>query len=313
MIEVLSYPFVGPSDHDALRIPANDPRRAGVALLNPLSAEQPEMRTSLLAPLLMAAQRNLGRGQQDVAIFEMGLVTLPSTSGKPAGLPTTESRPSDAELAALDAAIPQQLETVAGVLVGQRLLEGALAHGRGVSWADAIAIARAIGATAGVALEVRADEYAPWHPGRCAALLLDGRTVGYAGELHPKVAETYGLPRGSAAFELQLEPLYAANAGAVAAQPVRTFPVALQDLAFITPDAVAVAQLQSAITLALGDLCESVRCFDVYTGEPVPAGHRSLAFALRLRAGDRTLTEAEIADCRDRAVAAGTALGAQLR
>ena len=313
MVEVLNYPFIGPADHDAQRIPADDWRRKSVSLLNPLSAEQAEMRTSLLGPLLTAAQRNVGRGQRDLAIYEMGLVTLPSASGEAAGQPGIDRRPTDEQLAQIDAAIPQQFESAAGVLVGQRLASGALTAGRAVSWADAIAIARGIGATAGVELTVRAEEKAPWHPGRCAALLIDGEVLGYAGELHPKVADAYGLPRGSAAFEIWLEPLYAAAGGAVVATPVRTFPVALQDLAFITPNSVTVAELQAALEAALGDVCESVRCFDVYGGEPVPAGHRSLAFALRLRAGDRTLSEAELAEYRERAVAAGVALGGSLR
>ena len=313
MVEVLNYPFIGPADHDAQLIPADDWRRNGVTLLNPLSAEQPEMRTSLLATLLHAAKRNVGRGLRDIAIFEMGLVTLPSVSGESAGQPSLDKRPSDAELAQIDAAIPQQFESVAGILVGQRLISGALTPGRAASWADAIAIARGIGATVGVSLDVRAEEKAPWHPGRCAALLIDGEVLGYAGELHPKVADNYGLPRGSVAFELWLEPLYAADAGAVAAKPVRTFPVALQDLAFITPNSVTVAQMQSALENTLGDVCESVRCFDVYSGDQVPAGHRSLAFALRLRAEDRTLSEAEVAEYREQAVAAGTALGGILR
>jgi phenylalanyl-tRNA synthetase beta chain len=313
MVEVLNYPFVGPADHDAQLIPADDWRRNAVQLANPLSAEQPEMRTSLLGPLLLAAKRNVGRGMRDLAIYEMGIVTLPSVSGEAAGQPGIERRPSDAELAQINAAVPQQFESVAGVLVGQRLLSGPHTSGRPVSWADAIAIARGVGETAGVELSVRAEEKAPWHPGRCAALLLRDEVVGYAGELHPKVADTYGLPRASAIFELWLEPLYTEQPGPVAATPVRTFPVALQDLAFVTPNHVTAAAMQAALAAALGDVCESVRCFDVYSGDQVPAGHRSLAFALRLRAPDRTLSEAEIAEYRDKAVAAGTALGGTLR
>lgn len=313
MVEVLNYPFVGPTDHDEQLIPADDWRRNAVQLLNPLSAEQPEMRTSLLGPLLNAAKRNVGRGLRDLAIYEIGIVTLPSVSGEAAGQPGIERRPTDEQLVQINAAVPQQFESVAGVLVGQRLAAGPHTSGRPVSWADAIAIARGIGETAGVALEVRAEEKAPWHPGRCAAILLNDEVVGYAGELHPKVADTFGLPRGSAVFEMWLEPLYSAEAGAIVATPVRTFPVALQDLAFITPNSVTAAAMQTALEASLGDVCESVRCFDVYSGDPVPAGHRSLAFALRLRAANRTLTEAEIAEYRDKAVAAGTALGGVLR
>jgi len=243
----------------------------------------------------------------------MGVVTLPSVSGEAAGQPDIAQRPSDAVLAQINAAVPRQPETVAGVLVGQRLQTGALAVGRPVSWADAISIARSIGETAGVVLTVESAERAPWHPGRCAALRLNDVVVGYAGELHPKVAENFGLPRGSVAFELDLEALYAVEGGAVVATPVRTFPVALQDLAFVTPNSVTAETMRSALAAALGDVCESVRCFDVYSGDQVPAGHRSLAFALRLRAADRTLTEAELAEYREKAVAAGTALGGVLR
>ncbi len=313
MTEVVNYPFIGVSDLDALLLPVDDLRRDAVALLNPLSAEAPLMRTTLLAPLLSAAQRNMGRGIRDLAIYETALVTQPSATREPAPQPGIDQRPTADELSAIDAAIPVQPEHVAGVFVGQRFLSGPLSDGRTATWSDAIAVARSVASTAGAAIELVAAEVAPWHPGRCAALLLNGEVIGHAGELHPKVAEHFGLPRGSAAFELDCEPLYAAQGPVASASPVRTFPVALQDLAFVTPNHVTVAALQAAIVAALGDACESVRCFDVFAGAHVPAGSRSLAFALRLRAADRTLSEAELGRLRAAAVAAGTTLGASLR
>lgn len=313
LTEVVNYPFIGKQDLDALQLGADDVRRDAVELLNPLSAEAPLMRTTLLAPLLAAAQRNLGRGLRDLAIFETALVTAPSATRSAAPQPGIEGRPSDAELRAIDAAIPVQSEHVAAVLAGQRLVGGPLAAGRAATWSDAVAIAREVAAVAGLSVEPRASDMAPWHPGRCAALLLDGAVIGYAGELHPKVAEHYGLPRGAAALELDVEPLYVAQGDAVAAQPVRTFPVALQDLAFVTPNAVTVARLQRELESALGPDCESVRCFDIFSGGHVPDGHRSLAFAVRMRAADRTLSEAELTQLRAAAVAAAATLGAILR
>ena len=313
MTEIINYPFIGSADFDALLLPPEDERREAIALLNPLNAEAPLMRSTLLPTLLSAAQRNLGRGLRDLALFELAMVTTPSRSRAAAPQPGIAHRPSDAELAAIEAAVPLQPEHAAGVFVGQRLLAGPLAAGRAVTWSDAIDAARELARVAGVELGVEATNRAPWHPGRCAALTLDGEVVGHAGELHPKVAANFGLARGSAAFELNLEALYAAQGEPVAAQPVRTYPVALQDLAFVTPNTVSVARLQAALEAALGDVCEAVRCFDVFTGAHVPEGHRSLAFALRLRAGDRTLTEPELAGLRAAAVAAAEALGAVLR
>lgn len=313
MVEVVNYPFIGIADLDALLLPADDDRRDAIRLLNPLNAEAPLMRTSLLSPLLSAAARNVGRGLRDLALYEMAMVTLPSRSRGSAPQPGTDGRPSEAELAAIEAALPYQPERVAGVFVGQRLMAGPLAAGRVATWSDAIAVARSVVELAGAQMSVATAERLPWHPGRCAELRVGGALLGHAGELHPKVAERFGLPRGSAAFELDLEVLFALDRAAVVATPVRTFPVALQDLAFITPNAVSAEQLRAALADALGDACESVRCFDMYSGAHVPAGSRSLAFALRLRAADRTLAESELVELRAAAVLAGESLGATLR
>lgn len=313
LVEVVNYPFVGETELDALLLPADDDRRDAIRLLNPLNAEAPLMRTSLLAPLLAAAERNVGRGMRDLALYEMAMVTLPSRTRGAAPQPGIVGRPTDAQLAAIAEALPYQPERVAGVLVGQRLLAGPLAAGRVATWSDAIAIASSVVELAGAQLAISPAKRLPWHPGRCAELRTGDSVIGHAGELHPKVAAYFGLPRGSAAFELDLEALYALDHAAVAAVAVRTFPVALQDLAFITPDAVSAEQMRTALAAALGEVCESVRCFDMYSGAHVPEGHRSLAFALRLRAADRTLADSELAELRAAAVTAGEALGASLR
>lgn len=313
MVEVVNYPFIGEVDFDALLLVADDERRDALRLLNPLNAEAPLMRTSLLPALLGSAARNVGRGIRDLALYEMAMVTLPSRTRGSAPQPAIAARPTDAELAAIAEALPYQPERLAGVLVGQRLLAGPLTAGRAATWSDAIAISRSVVELAGWQLSAAPAERMPWHPGRCAELRVGTVVIGHAGELHPKVAAHFGLPRGAAAFELDLEVLYALDREPVAALAVRTFPVALQDLALITPNAVSAEQMRAAIASALGDACESVRCFDMYSGAHVPEGHRSLAFALRLRAADRTLTEHELAELRAAAILAGESLGATLR
>ncbi|GAA0273624.1 phenylalanine--tRNA ligase subunit beta [Cryptosporangium japonicum] len=310
-VEVLSYPFVSPSIHDAFGLEADDPRRSAVRLANPLSDAEPEMRTSLLPGLLKAAQRNIGRGQRDVALYELGLVFSASGAG-PAPRLGVDRRPTDEELAALYAAVPSQPRHVAVVLSGDRDPAGWWGPGRAASWADAIESARVVAAAAGIELSVRRGDLAPWHPGRCAELVVDGRVVGHAGELHPRVVTALELPARTAAMELDLSALPAPR---IATAPVISpFPPALLDVALVVDESVPSAEVEKALVEGAGELLESVRLFDVYTGAQVGEGRKSLAFALTFRASDRTLTVEEATTSRDAAITQATKThGASLR
>ncbi|MGF1645446.1 MAG: phenylalanine--tRNA ligase subunit beta [Kineosporiaceae bacterium] len=314
LVEVLSYPFVSPGVHDALRLPADDPRRRAVRLRNPLSDEQPEMRTSLLPPLLDTLRRNVSRGAVDVGLFEIGLVVRPTEHGSPAPVPPVGRRPADDELAALAAAVPPQPRRLAAVLTGDRDLPGWDSAGRAADWTDAVAAAHAVAGTLGLRLDVVQDEHAPWHPGRGARLELAGELVGHAGELDPRVLTGLGLPARTVAVELDLDRLVAAAPEIRRAAPLSTFPLAKEDVALVVDDSVPVAAVEAALRAGAGDLLESLRLFDVYTGEQVGRGRRSLAFALRFRAPDRTLTAAELVEARSAALAvAAERTGAVLR
>jgi phenylalanyl-tRNA synthetase beta chain len=317
LVEVLSYPFVAPSRHDEMGLRPDDPRRRALRLANPLSDEQPELRTSLLATLVDVLRRNVSRGATDVALFEVGSVTL---AGDGAGVveaprPGVEGRPAPDVLDALRAGVPPQPLRVAGVLAGAREPGGWWGPPRRADHGDAVEAARVVAQTAGVDLDVRADVHAPWHPGRCARLALAGGTlVGHAGELHPTVTAALGLPERTCAFELGLDVLLAADPGPVRAAPVSTFPLAKEDVALVVASDVPAADVQQALVDGGGELLEDVRLFDVYTGEQVGEGRTSLAFALRLRAPDRTLTAQEANAVRDAAVAeASRRTGAVLR
>ena len=155
----------------------------------------------------------------------------------------------------------------------------------------------------GVEVEVLQVSRAPWHPGRCAQLLVDGEELGHAGELHPAVCTAYGVPARTSALEVDLDLLIAKAPDVITPQRFSTYPVAKEDVAFELDADVPAAAVTRAIREAAGPLLESVRLFDLYTGPPIPAGKKSLAFALRFRAPDRTLTEAETAEARDLAVA----------
>jgi phenylalanyl-tRNA synthetase beta chain len=316
LVQVLTYPFVGTAVHDAFGLSADDPRRVALKLANPLSDEQPFLRTSVLSTLVEAVRRNVGRGFTDLGLFEIGSVTRPVPGALPvAGRPSLSGRPSDAELAALDAALPAQPRRAAIVLTGQRELPGWNAAGRAADWSDAVDAALLIARTVGITPTVTKDaDHAPWHPGRCARLEIDGQLFGHAGELHPKVVAALGLPARTVAAEVDLDVLIAASGAVITAEPISTFPMAKEDVALVVDADVPAAQVQAALVAGAGELLESVRLFDVYTKPPIQPGQRSLAFALRFRAPDRTLTAEETLAARDSAVAAATAAtGATLR
>ncbi|HEX7738880.1 MAG TPA: phenylalanine--tRNA ligase subunit beta [Marmoricola sp.] len=301
-VEVINFPFVGDADLDRLGIPTDDDRRRMLRLANPISTEQPSMTTTLLPGLLSSMSRNVGRGNSDIALFETATVTLPR-SDEPAPILGVEHRPTDAEFEALQQALPAQPHHLAYALVGERERSGWWGAGRAASWSDAIRAARDVAAALGLELTATNTERAPWHPGRCAELRVDDVVVGYAGELHPRVCAEYGLPARAAAGELDLSALIERAVPVVPAPDFSSFPVAKEDVALIVAGDVDSAAVADALREGAGALCESVRLFDVYAGDQVPEGHKSLAYALRFRAPDRTLTEEETAAARDAAVA----------
>ncbi|MEV6416939.1 phenylalanine--tRNA ligase subunit beta [Kribbella sp. NPDC051718] len=302
LTEVVSYPFTGEADFDAMGLPADDSRRTTVKLANPISDEEPSMQTMLLQTLLRTAERNVGRGATDLAIFQTGLVFLPRPESKPAPLPSVAQRPSDEEIQALYDALPGQPLHLGVVLTGSRIATGWWGKGQPTSWADAVQVARSVAAVVGVEPVLRNVELAPWHPGRCAEVSVGGKVVGHAGELHPKVCQAFGLPARSGAVELDLDALMAAAPASVTAHPFSSYPVAKEDVALIVGAEVAAADVEAALVEGAGELLESIRLFDLYTGEQIGEGKKSLAFALRFRAHDRTLTETEVSAARQAAV-----------
>ena len=303
-VEVLPFPFVGPAVWDAFGLTADDGRRRTVHVANPLDAERPELSTTLLPGLLDALVRNRSRGAVDVAIYHIGQVVLPHANPVPMPDPGVDRRPSDAEFAQIRAALPAQPVHVGVVLTGDREATGWWGAGRPAGWADAVQAARVTAAAAGVELRVTAAALAPWHPGRCAALRVGDWVIGHAGELHPKVVEALGLPPRTCAMELDLDALPLRDLRP--APRVSPYPPLSVDVALITAADVPVAEVADALTDGGGELLEDVRLFDVYAGEQVGAGNRSLAFHLRFRALDRTLTSEEANTARDAAVAVAT-------
>lgn len=310
-VEVLTTPFLPAGVFDTWGLPEDDPRRATVSVLNPLEADRPQLASTLLPGLLEALGRNVSRGINDVALFAIAQVVQ---SAGPAEFPdvTPARRPTDAEIAGIDAALPRQPQHIAVALTGLAEPRGPWGPGRPVEAADAIEAARVIARASGVEVTLRSAAQLPWHPGRCAEVLVGDAVIGHAGQLHPAVIERAGLPKGTCAVELDLDAIPVTTA--LPAPRVSPFPAVFQDLALVVEETVTAQSVADAVREGAGELLEDIALFDVYTGPQVGEGRKSLAFALRFRAADRTLTEDEASAARDAAVArAGERVGAALR
>ena len=303
-VEVLSFPFASATDLDLMGVPADDQRRRLNKIVNPLSEASPYLRTSMLPGLFAAVARNRSRGNDDLALFEAGSVFFANDPLLAAPRPPVTQRPTAEELDALDRALGRQPRHLAAVLTGQWVPEGWDGPGIPAAWQQAIAFVEAAASAIGLRLDRAAAEYPPWHPGRCAEVRLrTGEGIGYAGELHPEVCAAFGLPARAAAAEIDLDALIAAAPTAGDVPTISGFPVAKEDVALIVDDDVPAAAVERALRAGAGPLLESIWLFDLYTGSQIGEGKKSLAYALRFRASDRTLTDAEAAEARDAAVA----------
>jgi phenylalanyl-tRNA synthetase beta chain len=299
-IEVIPTPFLPHGVFNRWGLPAEDPRRKTLKVLNPLEAERPELATTLLPGLLEALGRNVSRGTVDVALFAIAQVVQSTERTRPVDRLPVDRRPTEEEIAILDDSLPRQPQHVAAVMSGLREPRGPWGAGRPVEAADAFEAVRIVARASGVELTFRAAQYLPWHPGRCAEVLVGDTVVGHAGQLHPAVVERSGLPNGTCAVELNLDAIPITET--LPAPRVSAFPAVFQDVSLIVGDDVAAQSVIDALRDGAGALLEDIQLFDVYTGPQVGEGRKSLALALTFRAPDRTLTEDEASAARAAAV-----------
>lgn len=302
--EVLAYPFLS-ADAQA-RFSGDAP---AVRLANPLDAQLPYLRRTLLPGLLEIARRNLSRGLLDLSIFEVGQVFLPEVDRRygSGDLPRGDARPDADTLADLDGSIPAQSWRVGALVLGDavRRQPGQPAEPSGI--ADAVAIAQQLALAVGARLTVAAAAAPSMHPGRTAELSAGGAVIGIAGELLPELALELDLPRRVALLEIDLDALIAAAPVDVVPAPISGYPAATQDLSLVVPVTTAAADVLAAVREGSGALLEDIRLTDDYRGQGLPEGSRSLTFALRFRSGGRTLTAAEASGAK----LAGAALAAE--
>jgi phenylalanyl-tRNA synthetase beta chain len=311
-VEILPTPFLPAGVFDLWGLPADDPRRTTTHVLNPLEADRPELATTLLPGLLEALGRNVSRGLVDAALFAIAQVVQPTEQTRGIELIPVDRRPTDAEIAILDASLPRQPQHVAVVLAGLREPRGPWGPGRRVEATDAFEAVRTIARASAVDVVLRAAQYLPWHPGRCAEVLVGEARVGHAGQLHPAVIERSGLPKGTCAIELNLDEIPIVEA--LPAPRVSPFPAVFQDVSLLVSAQVPAQAVADAVREGAGELLEDIQLFDVFTGPQIGEDRKSLTFALRFRAPDRTLTEDDASAARDAAVRhAAERVGAVLR
>ena len=283
--------FIGNDDLDALGFPTDHPARRLVVVRNPLREEEANLRTTLIPGLLGSARYNLSHGMEAVALFETGKVFF--------------DRPDPA-----DPRIPDQPDRLGFVLVGTFGPAEIGSRPRPVDLYAATAIWRLIATTLGIDARLEQVNEPGFHPGRAAAVIVDAERIGVIGELHPSAALAYELPGRVAIGELDLAPLADARPRPTLRTP-STFPPVEFDLAFATDPALPAAELVRVTAAAAGDLLETVRVFDEYSG--LGDGRKSLAVRYLLRASDHTLTNEEVAPIRQAMVDAASRLGAELR
>jgi len=319
--EVLSFPFVSETANDTFGS-AEPGHVPAVKIANALDATAPFLRTSLLPGLIDAAKRNLARGLVDLTIYESGTVFRP-VAGAEFGsreLPPGAALPSEAVLAGLNAGIPPQPRYIAGLAVGHPIPKQPGQPEVAAGLADALTMVAQTAAAVGVSIEPVQSRHQALHPGRTAQLVARGAAgdagvvVGYAGELLPALAASFDLPRVVGVFELDLDALIAVAPADIVAGVIAGFPAATQDLSLVVPVAVPAGDVERAVAKGAGELLEHIRLVDDYRGTGLPDGSKSLTYALRFRATDRTLTAAEASEAKLAGAArAGELFGAHIR
>ncbi|MBF4579682.1 phenylalanine--tRNA ligase subunit beta [Frigoribacterium sp. VKM Ac-2530] len=318
-VEVQAYPFVRPDQNAAFgSIDGSDTGSTvpAVALANPLDSAAPQLRRSLLPGLLDVVRRNTSRGLVDVSVFESGTVFLPveGTTYGTAEVPAGAERPGDELLASLAASLPAQPRHLAVAVVGDAVDHQPGQPAVAAGLADVLDALRVAVRAAGAAAVFRTGRHASLHPGRTAEVLVAGEVVGTAGELLPTVSAELDLPRVVAVGEIDLDRVLTLSDVPVQPTAISSYPAATQDLSLVVGVDVAAGDLLETVREGAGDLLESVRLVDDYRGTGLPEASKSLTFALRFRADDRTLTAAEATEAKQGAVRlAGERSGATLR
>jgi phenylalanyl-tRNA synthetase beta chain len=314
--EIVGWSFTDPGMPGRLRIPVDDERASGVVLANPLSADQSVMRTTVLGSLLDVAQRNLSRGADAVALFESGRVYLPNPASPQKPVLDTGDRGLDVlagEFAGERTAPDREPHRIGCLAVGSLTTRSWRGDGESADFFALKGVVEALAGQLGTTIACESGEQPFLHSGRSATVSVGGIASGWIGELHPLVCRAWDI-EAATGFEVDLAALVAAaTAGEETYEDVTTFPAVYQDLAMVVPIDLPAAELRQVVLASGGELLHAADVFDLYEGEQVGEGGKSLALRLEFRAADRTLTDDEVSERRTAIEAALEKIGGSLR
>jgi phenylalanyl-tRNA synthetase beta chain len=300
LTEVLSYPFVSDQDN----ITFGESGAPGVEVQNALDSLVNRMRASLIPGLLGVAHRNVSRGFTSLALCEMGLVFVPRKTLGTASIPEGAAKPDDATLAELYESTPHQPWCVAGLFLGPAVEKSPGVRERPSDVQDALDAVAVVCEGLNASYEIRQDTHPAFHPGRFARVLVAGVDVGRVGELLPSLARERDVPARVSVFELDADAILdAIGITPHDAHALSVFPAATQDVSLVVDATLPAAELRNTLVEGMGELLESLQVVDDYRGDGVTEGQKSLTFALRFRAADRTLTQAEATEAKEAGVA----------
>jgi len=293
LTEVLTLSFSNQKLLDNLRVPPGDSLRQAVVLQNPLSEEQSMLRTTLLPGLLEVSARNYARRVKDIAIFELGNTFEPTADGK----------------------LPNEHLAIAGLVLGQTP-QTWYGKPQVMDFYYLKGILETLASTLGLPdVSYVAESGNPsFHPGRTANVLVGGKKAGIIGQLHPDVVENFGLAGEIYAFQLDADILVEKANMVKKYQPLAKFPGVDRDMAFTVDRKVEAGRIMEIIRANGGKLLQDVTIFDVYQGQQIKEGYKSMAFSLKYQAPDRTLTDEEVNQIQAKIEAKlAEEIGAQLR
>ena len=286
--EVLTYPFISAEKNAEFAQLSQDHL---VKIANPLSDEQPYLRSSLLPGLFETLSRNFNRGNTNLSIFEIGSVYFQEIVQD---ISRVEFPINKNVLVSTDKALPDQPKMLGGLIIGSKS-ENFFSSSESWAWPDAIRVVTELLNLANIDYKIRTTNKLGFHPGRCAEFLVEDLELGVAGEVHPNIGDKYSFVHRVSGFELNLSAVYKVANDLVLARPIVNYPVAKEDLAILIDlDLPSADLVKSVKNLGISEL-EAVDLFDIYLGDQVPKGKKSVALAFRFRAADRTLTSEEVA------------------
>ena len=275
--EIISFAFTGNDTFDKLQVPTDSELRKAIPIMNPLTDENPLIRTTLLSSVLENAARNYSRKNEDIRLFEIAPVFLPKN------LPITE--------------LPAEVQKLVGLIIGRREPKGWSQNSAEVDFYDMKGVVEELFAKLSITkYTVEVGEHFAFHPGKTAVFKKGREILATVGEVHPAVAENFGINKKIFMFEADIATLMKYTAKKFSFESLPKYPAISRDLAILVDKNISAGEVEKVIAKSAGNIFKGVTLFDVYTGDRISGDKKSLAFAIKFQSNERTLKDEEADD-----------------